>query len=421
MEPTTAAGGASEAPATNWSPTANQTNGGYYYSGNDTEAPFMQHFLDNLSFRKFDLITQNILIAMYCVLICIGAFGNSLVCIAVIRKPAMRTARNLFIINLAVSDLTLCIFTMPFTLMQNVLKNWPLGEFMCKLVCTFEATNVFVSTMSITAIALDRYQVIVYPTTQSSQKLGGILILGSLWGVSIILAMPMFLYHAKHPMGLPDLVFYYVCAESVWPVPNGPFVYAVCAVGFQYVMPIAVTTAAYGSICRKLQYRMVSQTTMHNQRKKELEGRRKKKTNQLLIAIAAIFAISWLPLNIFNLVTFWDTQSTMLSPGDANLIFAVCHMMGMSSACSNPLLYGWLNDNFRKEFNEILCNCSELNIMDKISGSLRRGGATTGVGGEEVPVVVYTKAPTTHLAAPNSAANAEPSGVTQVEQLTVAV
>jgi len=26
-------------------------------------------------------------------------------------------------------------------------------------------------------------------------------------------------------------------------------------------------------------------------------------------------------------------------------------------ACSNPLLYGWLNDNFRKEFNEILsCN-----------------------------------------------------------------
>lgn len=26
-----------------------------------------------------------------------------------------------------------------------------------------------------------------------------------------------------------------------------------------------------------------------------------------------------------------------------------------TTACSNPLLYGWLNDNFRKEFNEILC------------------------------------------------------------------
>lgn len=38
-----------------------------------------------------------------------------------------------------------------------------------------------------------------------------------------------------------------------------------------------------------------------------------------------------------------------------SIAYAVCHMMGMSSACSNPLLYGWLNDNFRKEFNDILC------------------------------------------------------------------
>lgn len=30
-------------------------------------------------------------------------------------------------------------------------------------------------------------------------------------------------------------------------------------------------------------------------------------------------------------------------------------MTGMSSACSNPLLYGWLNENFRKEFYDLLC------------------------------------------------------------------
>lgn len=28
--------------------------------------------------------------------------------------------------------------------------------------------------------------------------------------------------------------------------------------------------------------------------------------------------------------------------------------MGMSSACSNPVLYGCLNDNFMKEFKDIL-------------------------------------------------------------------
>lgn len=388
----------------------------YTYLYNDTMYPggvSIQDILAKMSFGKFDTVTQNILIAMYCVLICIGAFGNSLVCIVVIRKPQMRTSRNVFIINLAISDLTLCLFTMPFTLMQNILKNWPLGDFMCKMVGTCEATNVFVSTMSITAIALDRYQVIVYPTKQSSQKLGGILILSSIWIVSIIIAMPMFLYHVKEPVGEGGIVFWYVCAESDWPIPNGPFVYAVSAIVFQYVVPIAVVSSAYARICRKLQYRMVSQTSTQNQRKKEAEERRKKKTNQLLIAIAAIFAVSWLPLNIFNLITFSDLKSEMMHPEIGNLIFAVCHMMGMSSACSNPLLYGWLNDNFRKEFNEILCKCQCTNLLSKFSRSQSKR--------EEVPVVVYTKAQTNALNNHTNVTSAEPSGVTQIEHLTVAV
>lgn len=37
------------------------------------------------------------------------------------------------------------------------------------------------------------------------------------------------------------------------------------------------------------------------------------------------------------------------------MCYAVCHMMGMSSACSNPVLYGCLNENFWKEFKDILC------------------------------------------------------------------
>lgn len=44
-----------------------------------------------------------ILIVMYGVLILFGTVGNLLVVLAVARKPSMRTARNMFIVNLAVS------------------------------------------------------------------------------------------------------------------------------------------------------------------------------------------------------------------------------------------------------------------------------------------------------------------------------
>ena len=44
-------------------------------------------------------------------------------------------------------------------------------------------------------------------------------------------------------------------------------------------------------------------------------------------------------------------------------------MLGMSSACSNPVLYGWLNDNFRKEFVEIFgffSSCRKVNVVHSL-------------------------------------------------------
>lgn len=111
--------------------------------------------------RKVEGPLLVLIVTVYVALIALGAVGNSLVVLAVIKKPAMRTARNVFIINLAISDLVLCLATTPFTLVEILTQYWPLGDtpFLCKLVGILQATSIFVSTISITAIALDRYQV----------------------------------------------------------------------------------------------------------------------------------------------------------------------------------------------------------------------------------------------------------------------
>lgn len=53
--------------------------------------------------RNIEDPAYNILIVLYSFLILFGAVGNCLVVLAVVRKPIMRTARNMFIVNLAVS------------------------------------------------------------------------------------------------------------------------------------------------------------------------------------------------------------------------------------------------------------------------------------------------------------------------------
>jgi len=63
-------------------------------------------------------------------------------------------------------------------------------------------------------------------------------------------------------------------------------------------------------------------TTPHLDRKRRKDARRKRKTNRLLVAIAVVFAGSWLPLNVFNIIADFDHE-LVLALDRSGLIFAV--------------------------------------------------------------------------------------------------
>ena len=66
--------------------------------------------LDNYAFYTLFIV--------YIIAIIVGFFGNVLIVMAVLGRKRMRTARNVFIVTLAISDLVLCAFTMPSTLWE---------------------------------------------------------------------------------------------------------------------------------------------------------------------------------------------------------------------------------------------------------------------------------------------------------------
>lgn len=222
-------------------------------------------------------------------------------------------------------------------------------------------------------------QVIVYPTRDNLQFIGAIVILIGIWILALLLASPMFFFKTLvhyeiplHKYGIKDVAY---CIED-WPIEYGRIYYSAFSLFVQYLLPILIVSAAYFRIYHKLKHRLpvgVQNIDLKSERCLE-RGRRMKRTNYLLISIAVIFGVSWLPLNIFNLYadiyfsTHKITQSILVG-------YAICHMIGMSSACSNPLLYGWLNENFRKEFKELLCNSSELsniNVNGKTESKRKR-------------------------------------------------
>ena len=69
----------------------------------------------------------------------------------------------------------------------------------------------------------------------------------------------------------------------------------------------------------------------------------------ILSCIAVVFALSWLPMTAFTII-FEFHPFLIRPPSTLYLVFALCHVTAMSTAVTNPLMYGWLNTNFRREF-----------------------------------------------------------------------
>ena len=64
------------------------------------------------------LVIFYFLLSLYGFFILLGILGNFLIMSAVLFRETMRTARNVFIVTLAISDLFLCVVAMPSTLWE---------------------------------------------------------------------------------------------------------------------------------------------------------------------------------------------------------------------------------------------------------------------------------------------------------------
>lgn len=90
---------------------------------------------DLFNSTRNDLITspivQAIFYLVYITIFVLGVFGNVLVCFVVARNKAMHTVTNLFITNLALSDILLCVLAVPFTPLYSFVGEY---IFLLKLV-----------------------------------------------------------------------------------------------------------------------------------------------------------------------------------------------------------------------------------------------------------------------------------------------
>lgn len=331
-------------------------------------------------------IVQSFFIATYIFIFIMGVFGNVLVCFVVFRNRLMQSVTNLFITNLALSDILLCILAVPFTPTYTFLRRWIFGTILCHLVPYAQAFSVYTSTLTLTAIAIDRFFVIIYPFQQRMKLIPCIVIILIIWIVSLMLTLPYGLYMQVARLNFTGEYEYY-CEED-WPTEYYRKVYGSITTTLQFLLPFLIVTFCYVCVSVRLNDRAKTKPGTKTTRKEELERDRKKRTNRMLIAMVAVFGLSWLPLNVVNVLNdfYLNTHEWKMY----NVLFFLAHSIAMSSTCYNPILYAWLNDNFRKEFKLVLPCLTPLGRLKCISGSQRWHTETTYNGTETMQESLLT-------------------------------
>ncbi|XP_030622216.1 neuropeptide Y receptor Y7 [Chanos chanos] len=307
--------------------------------GNNSVGPYKPEFTDDITKH---LSVQIILIMAYSLIILLGLVGNALVIYMIILYRNMRTVTNYFIANLALADLMVDTLCLPFTLVYTLMDEWKFGAVMCHMVPYAQALSVHVSIMTLTVIALERYRCIVFHLGQRLSRCASFVIIGLTWTFAAILAGPLAIFREYRYEEIPYINLRIAVCSEKWPHGSNwdGIIYSLSMLLLQYVLPLGIISYAYVCIWIKLKNH-VSPSNRND------SIQRRKKTTKMLALVVVVFAVCWLPFHVFQLASDLDL---VLKFEEYKLLYTLFHIVAMCSTFTNPLLYGWMNKNYRNGF-----------------------------------------------------------------------
>ncbi|CAD5217199.1 unnamed protein product [Bursaphelenchus okinawaensis] len=209
-----------------------------------TAAPF--EFGDDCVFHP--TVNNYVMIVAFCTIFCLSVIGNSVVVVVILQQRSMRSVTNIYLLNLALSDLLLSVVCMPPTLVSSLVYCWVFGDVLCKALAYLQPVVVTASAYTLAAIALERYYAICKPLQSRvwHTKRHAMAMIGLVWLIAIISNVFMlFMYELRtyNKSGLN-------CAPKHQPIVH--FSYQVYMTIVLLVVPLVIMTCLYGSVIRTL-------------------------------------------------------------------------------------------------------------------------------------------------------------------------
>ncbi|XP_028677326.1 somatostatin receptor type 1 [Erpetoichthys calabaricus] len=276
---------------------------------------------------------------IYSVVCLVGLCGNSMVIYVILRYAKMKTATNIYILNLAVAD-ELLMLSVPFLVTSSLLHHWPFGSLLCRLVLSVDAINMFTSIYCLTVLSIDRYIAVVHPIKAARYRRPTIAKMVNLgvWIFSIMVILPIIIFSTTTPNSDGS-----VACNMQMPKPERQWmaVFVIYTFLMGFLFPVVAICMCYVLIIVKM--RVVALKAGWQQRKKS-----ERKITLMVMMVVTVFVICWMPFYIVQLLNVFVGQHNAT-------VSQLSVILGYANSCANPILYGFLSDNFKRSFQRILC------------------------------------------------------------------
>ena len=315
-----------------------------------------QNSLDDLSvdLRNRGLSWITCETASYLLIALLAVIGNSFVLLAIYRNPQLRTVPNYFIAALAMSDIFLPLLSGPQSITVALLGSWPFGENACQAQAYFIIVLTCASMQILTLTAINRFYRIVrtknYKRIFTKRNTIIMILLSSF--LASVEPLPYLLSGRRyifHPGKM-------ICIQTVGISIPHLLVYA-------YIGPPAFTLAVcYFLVFRKIRaHRQNVQRNLRSSSANNSLTSRDIKTTKILFISVLGFLACWIPISIIDFVDVFRGAVTF--PRQVYFLYLI---LGNLSAVINPIIYGFLNNNFRAEYKKIILSLKKRNTDEEI-------------------------------------------------------
>ncbi|UJR26107.1 hypothetical protein I4U23_007453 [Adineta vaga] len=358
--------------------------------------------LTNLTFS--DLYTYEVIILIIYGIMIIFSFCTNFIAIIVFSfGRRSRSDLSPFLLNLSVFNIIMTVYCMPFTITSVIFQRWLYARELCSVLDSFKIFSVAGLLLTLITIAIDRYCAVRYPLMIKiySGFKRNLIALVIIWILSIGLAAlrsqarsypklekRLWVQSRKAFKDYIDVLFnvtqssnsyflsnpiQYKIVDTIQCVPNKEISSSlevqrtIFNLLQTYFIPLSILAFVYLRIAAMLWHRSNDGTNDQNgtadnnlNSHESIQFKRKLKQGlKMLVAVVILYAVLWLPMNVFQLCY---NLLCDLEPPNQNfcsrqtllqLLYIASHFLTVSNTAINPIIYGFANNRFRSDIQHI--------------------------------------------------------------------